>query len=151
MKTITTVLAMILGYTISIQAQSLDSQYEKMIVQYEKALESKDAASIASMYTNDAKFTDENTYTGAAMIEKYYTEAFKKATYTSMDITLDEVFSVGKDMAVGIGSYTGDLVVEPKKDKIKITGYYQNVIKKVNGKWKIYRHLSAKNPLTPTM
>ena len=128
-------------------AQDLAKEYQEVANIFSAALTNADAKSLAPLFMADCVFTDYEgtTINGKKNIVKYYEERMQRVSYQNLKIVMEEVVDIGNGNALGRGHYTATLVIEGK-DAMKIKGHFQNVVKKQDGNWKIYRHLASVLP-----
>jgi len=109
------------------------------------AANNKDAATVGSMYSDDAVFvSSENPETrGRDAIQKAFSESFAVASDLKVN---SENVEVSGDLAYDYGTFSQHLA-PPKAKAMDLHGNYLVVFKKQSdGSWKIVRHVSATPP-----
>src|SRR6266550_48756 len=101
-------------------------------------VKAKDAEVLASTYSNDAVSMPANSppVKGHDAIKKFNEDFLKLPQVTMTGETEDVTFSDDGTMAYATGKYTASWV-DAKGKKVTEDGKYLNVLKKVDGKWKV--------------
>ena len=102
-----------------------------------------DAAAMTAMYADDAISYQQYSepVRGKANIAKSIGDWFAGMKYAEASATIDEIYPVGTDMVLEIGSYSGKgtTLGKPSEDH----GRYMNLWKRqADGSWKLFRDIS---------
>ena len=113
--------------------EQLRSEIEKANVEFMKASNARDAATLASLYTQDAKlmFPNMPTIEGRRNIQTFFQQALGSGI-TDIKLTTEEVMGTD-EFAIETGRYA---MLEG--NKTTDAGKYVVQWKKVNGKWHLY-------------
>lgn len=133
------------GTAASASNEDVTASIAKLRDAWVDAAKKKDAAAVASMYTDDAVLVgaDAPLTTGRAAIQEAWSKFFP--ILTDLTVTSEKTESSG-DLAYDYGSFTQHLS-PPNAKPLETAGYYLVVFKKQSdGSWKIARHLSTIPP-----
>ncbi len=141
------VLSICFLFANSVFAQDIVEEYNVVADRFTQALLAADANSLAQLFTKDCVFTDHGgvTANGKKNVLAYYEERMKIVKYENLKIVPEEVVEIGDGCAFGRGYYTATVTIKGK-DPMQIRGNFQNVAKRKDGEWKIYRHLASVPP-----
>jgi ketosteroid isomerase-like protein len=129
---LTLVVVMFVGYTAA--AQNMDPTLVKRSAEWDAAMDAKDAAKLASFYTEDALAFSEGAppTKGRAAAQKMF-EAMLKMNPPRMSTKILEATSSG-DIGYIVGTYS---IPAGAPDKKVRTGHYLQIWKRVGGQWLI--------------
>ena len=129
----------------NIQAQDIETTFEKLASTYEKYVNDGQAENIGSLYTSDAVFTDEygDTYAGKKAVTKRWENTLSQVNYKGLKISISEIMPLGNDLYMGRGGYmltasAGDMTMD-------VEGQYYIICKVKNDQLLIHRHISSRN------
>lgn len=118
---------------------------DKLRDDWKAGADKKDAATVASYYTEDAVLAGSNAPVakGRDAIQKGLAPAF--AMWTNLKINSEDVKIAG-DWAVDMGTYS-EHVTPPKGKPMDVSGNYIVILKKqADGSWKLAREVDADLP-----
>jgi uncharacterized protein (TIGR02246 family) len=144
--------AIAIGLAIQVLAQQTNAAQdarqaaESFVDAFNSAVQKKDAAALAALYTEDAFIvTPEGTISGRAAIEKSSAENFKVLTESAK---LERVVVIGNGMRVRSGSWAGTLQVP--NGPIQLKGYWATTDVLDGGTWKIRMETYNVTPPPPS-
>lgn len=134
---------------------------------YPRALDSRDWATYASLFTSDGELvTGGNTIKGPAAIEKNFSTPRPRPApapgappapppppppapgqITTMHVVTNLNFKIEGDRAVG-GAYWETIGVRDGRSQVLGAGHYNDTLRKENGRWK-FQHREIANDLPP--
>lgn len=120
----------------------------KVRASWQENANKKDAATVASYYSDDASFvgTESPVANGRDAIQKNLAQSFAVSNIESID---SKELVVGGDVAYDYGTFR-QRVTPPKGPATTVNGYYLVTLRRQpDGSWKITRHVSTTPPVTP--
>ncbi len=133
---ISAILAIVPAAISFAQQSHLDTrqQIEQMVVIFADRYNKQDAAAIASMFTTDAMRVGSAVGAGPQAIEETFKTQFTTG-FSHIDMTVDQVSSLGTDAAIAIGEY--QLTGQGQSGALKVNGHWAEVEVREGGVWKI--------------
>jgi uncharacterized protein (TIGR02246 family) len=145
------IFTLVVGLAIPATAQQSSEQEarqagESIVQAYNKAGQSKDAAGLAAVYTEDAILVmPEGPLVGREAIRKYFSEGFKAFTLQAAKLDTATLIAGGQVM-LRTGSFTGTFQA-PNSAPMPVKGYWATTDVREGGKWKIRLEEDNMTPL----
>jgi uncharacterized protein (TIGR02246 family) len=134
-----TILALALGSAVPLAAQQTSSlevrQAAESVVQaHNKAMQAKDAAGVAALYSEDVIFlTDDGPLLGRAAVEKAAASLLK--VLTPDPAKLDQVVMIGDAVRLRTGTWSG--VIQSSNGPLHVKGNWTTTDVRDGNTWKI--------------
>ena len=116
--------------------------YKKLAMDFTIAMESSNSEDLADLFTTDAVMTTQEGYilSDANQIEDYFDKTFGMITYENLVINITEMIKLNDQLVYGRGDFTSK--IKTKDNQVReASGFFSNVVRIEDGKWKLYRHL----------
>lgn len=131
------------GMEMGVDMEALTTEMAQLEAEWKQAYEAGDAASLASLYAEDAVYMAPymGAIRGRAAIQTRLAEAMGEMT--SRQITIDRTDAgASGDLAYGIGTYNLQMGLEGMDEPMNDNGKYVTLSKRdADGSWKIYAHI----------
>jgi uncharacterized protein (TIGR02246 family) len=133
------ILALALGSAVPVAAQQTSSQEarqsaDSVVQAHNKAMQAKDAAGVAALYTEDVIFiTPDGPLLGRAAVEKAATALLK--VLTPDPAKLDQVVMIGDAVRLRTGTWSG--VIQSQNGPLHVKGNWSTTDVRDGNTWKI--------------
>ena len=153
LRLMTMISAVAIALAMPVRAQQAPTEQEarqaaeSFVDGFNKAVQKKDAAGVAALFTEDALMvTPDGTISGRAAIEKWRADGFK--VFTQEPSKLDRVVMIGPGVRVRSGSWAG--TVQDANGPMQMKGYWTTTDVLDGGTWKIRMETFNMTPPPPS-
>jgi uncharacterized protein (TIGR02246 family) len=117
-------------------AQQLVSFYQSALrLKYEKAFNEKDAAALASLFTEDALLVaPEGMFSGPGAIEKRYADVFQRSRLTDFFGARSQLNAIGNELCA-VGKWWA--LLQTERGPQQVGGYWLEIYARKGDGWKI--------------
>lgn len=135
-------LFILLALPFTTHAQSVQSEVEALVANFEALYNQGDASGLAALFAEDATMimADNQKITGTQGIKEYYHQ-FHTAMDVKGQIDMAEVIALPGGYSYISGPYSLGATVKANGQKLVMKGSYSSLLQKVKGEWKVVRQM----------